>query len=577
MSNHPEKIALKPYLEKVTALCDSLSREELTEIIQSLASDCAAGKRMPFLKRIKNVISDDKPDRAAGEDWILDDIRELKEEIRERVESIEDGSYWDDPDDWDDSYDDDDPDSVNEEQLDDLETLFLEVNALFLKDNLELARKGYQSLLELLEETGIDPEFFPMSEIREARARYCRCVYESTPWEMRLGDFLLAMEVDLFSHWCIDDLFPLYPTLQDVIDAKPGTMEGLSEFLGEMKSALLEGDPVGRRAILIAEIVEKIEGLDGLKELAGKWQDQQPFGYYFWLHRLKKDEKWREVVNIGSEALSVIQKPEFRWQIANFLIEAGTVLGDLNTILLGKRERFFAQPNEQSMLHLLDEAILQDARSRELAAVLDFLEGMENNEREMKHLLVVALLASSKLEEAFEIVQKSKSIGWSRNSTGLVFAAVLASMTVDTKEANTVNLMLKQYADDSPLYFGYYMAPGSNGTNPKTSSSEEINKGLIGSCHPESNLKKYLAWADKIGQSRIEHIVSNKQRGAYDRSARVLGALMETYSIIGETGKAKDMFTSFYHEKFKRFSAFRKEVKLVVSQSQVLKNLKLQI
>jgi hypothetical protein len=36
------------------------------------------------------------------------------------------------------------------------------------------------------------------------------------------------------------------------------------------------------------------------------------------------------------------------------------------------------------MLHLLDEAILQDDRSRELAAVLDFLKGMENNEREMK-------------------------------------------------------------------------------------------------------------------------------------------------------------------------------------------------
>jgi hypothetical protein len=137
--------------------------------------------------------------------------------------------------------------------------------------------------------------------------------------------------------------------------------------------------------------------------------------------------------------------------------------------------------------------------------------------------------------------------------------------------------MLKQYADESPLYFGYYMAPGSSGTNPKTRSSEEINKGLIGSRHPASNLKKYLAWADKIGQSRIEHIVSNKQRGAYDRSAQVLGSLMETYSIIGEKSKAKDMFTSFYHEKFNRFSAFRKEVKLVVSQSQVLKNLKLQI
>ncbi len=577
MGNHPEKIALKPYLEKVTAFCDSLSREELIDIIQSLAGDCSADKRMPFLKKIQHVISDDKPDRAEGEERILDDIRELREEIRERVESIEDGSYWDDPDDWDDSYDDDNPDYATEEQLDDLETLFMAVDSLFLRNNTELARKGYQSLFELLDETGIDPEFFSESEIKETRARYCRCVYESTPRERLLDDFLTAMEVDLFPQWQIDDLFPLYPTLQDVIDAKPGTMEGFDEFLGEMKSVLLGEDPIGRTAVLIAEIVEKFEGLDGLKKLARKWKDQQPFGYYFWLLRLKKDENWREIVNIGSEALAAIQQPEFRWQIANFMIGAGTALGDLNTILMGKRERFFARPNEQSMLHLLDEAIMQDARSRELAVVLEFFKGMEENKWETKQLLVVVLLASGKLEEAFEIVQESKSIGWSNDITGLVFAAVLASITADAKEANTVNRMLKQYADESRLYFGYYTESGSSETKPKTKSSEEIKKGLTGNSPPESNLKKYLAWADKIGQSRIEHIVSNKHRRAYDRAAQVLGALMETYSTIGEKRKAKELFTSFYHEKFNRFSAFRKEVKWVVSLSQVLKKLNLQI
>jgi hypothetical protein len=203
------------------------------------------------------------------------------------------------------------------------------------------------------------------------------------------------------------------------------------------------------------------------------------------------------------------------------MIGAGTALGDLNTILLGKRECFFARPNEPSMLHLLDEAILQNTRSRELA--------------------------------------------------------VLASITADAKEANTINRMLKEYADESRLYFGYYTEPGSSETKPKTKSSEEIKKGLTGYCPPESNLKKYLAWADKIGQSRIEHIVSNKHRRAYDRAAQVLGALMETYSTIGEKSKAKELFTSFYHEKFNRFSAFRKEVKWVVSLSQVLKKLNLQI
>lgn len=491
---------------------------------------------MTFLQKIRYVVADDTVDGTKRGEGIFDDIRELGEEILERVASIEDGSYWDDSDNWDDSYDDDDPDDVTEEQLDELENLFMEVDSLFLGNNLQLAQIGYQLLFELLEETGIDPAFFSETEIRETRARYCRCVYESTPGETRLDHFLRAMEVDLFSQWQIDSLFPLYPTLQDVIDAKPGTMEGVNTFLSEMKAVLLKADPAGRRAVLLAEIV-----------------------------------------NAGNMALSVIQKPEFRWHIASFMLEAGTELGDLSTILLGKRECFFARTSEQSMLYLLDEATRQDARDEELGVMLGFLKSREDSRLEIKLLLVIALLASGKLEEAFEMVQKSDSLGWSHGSTGLVFAALLASMTGDMTEAGTINQMLEQYADEAPLYFGYDTLSASGRLDLNTKSSEEIKKGLTLIRQSVSKHQKYLAWADKIGRDRIGHIVSNKHRGAYARAAQVMGALLETWSVVAEKDKAMDLFTSFYHEKFNRFSAFRKEVKRVVSQSRVLKNLNLRL
>jgi hypothetical protein len=84
---------------------------------------------------------------------------------------------------------------------------------------------------------------------------------------------------------------------------------------------------------------------------------------------------------------------------------------------------------------------------------------------------------------------------------------------------------------------------------------------------------EYIAWAEKIGKRRINHIVSNKHRNAYARAAQVLGSLAETYRVMARDDKAKRLLHHFYNEKYNRFSAFRREVKTVVSASDLLKNL----
>lgn len=84
---------------------------------------------------------------------------------------------------------------------------------------------------------------------------------------------------------------------------------------------------------------------------------------------------------------------------------------------------------------------------------------------------------------------------------------------------------------------------------------------------------EYLVWAEKIGKRRINHIVSNKYRNAYARAAQVLGSLVETYRVMDRDDKAKRLLHHFYNEKYNRFSAFRREVKTLVSASDLLKNL----
>ena len=87
--------------------------------------------------------------------------------------------------------------------------------------------------------------------------------------------------------------------------------------------------------------------------------------------------------------------------------------------------------------------------------------------------------------------------------------------------------------------------------NMSTSFYEEILGGLKQRKFTKSQAADYLAWVEKIGTSRIDHIVSNKHRRAYERAARVLGSLAEIYAAAGQKSKAVKILHKYYNEKHK--------------------------
>jgi len=52
----------------------------------------------------------------------------------------------------------------------------------------------------------------------------------------------------------------------------------------------------------------------------------------------------------------------------------------------------------------------------------------------------------------------------------------------------------------------------------------------------------------------------------------VLGSLAEAYAAMGQKSKAVKILHKYYNEKYNRFSAFRREVKTVVINSELLRN-----
>ena len=74
-----------------------------------------------------------------------------------------------------------------------------------------------------------------------------------------------------------------------------------------------------------------------------------------------------------------------------------------------KRERFFSHRSDQNLLDLLDEAMKQQAREKELDTVIQSYKtrkSMDNNE---KILYVKTLLMSGKLNDAFSMARKEEA------------------------------------------------------------------------------------------------------------------------------------------------------------------------
>ncbi|MBW1916259.1 MAG: hypothetical protein JRI86_15215, partial [Deltaproteobacteria bacterium] len=483
----------------------------------------------------------------------------------------EDGTYWDDPDDWDDYEYDNEPDYVSEDQNEELLSFFDESENLFLNDRLEDARIVYDALFRLINYIKEVSYYSPPHEldIREVRARYCRCVFETSEKSVRLDDFINVMEIDVFSAHNENEYDENYPLLQDVIDSRPGEMEDMESFLPVWKRALNKRGTKGRPAVLFLEAISRLEGIKGVSELARKWKNNQPQGYLFWLRMLKSENDQKGIVDVSIEGLKAIRPGRFRERIAEFLIEAASELNEKEYLLLGKRERFFSFICDQNLLDLLDEAVTQDARKNELKALIDFFKGHKAIDTDEKTLYVKVLLMAGKLHDAFAVAKNEKSLGWSFHSNaGVVFGSVMSVLSGHSEMAGTIQGFLGGYANARSVYSQRFAVDDRNGT----SFYIEIIKGLKQIKITKLRTSEYLSWAEKIGKNRIENIVSKKYRKAYERAAKVLGSLAEAHIAMGKKDKALKILNKYYNEKYNRFSAFRREVRTVVKDSHLLTN-----
>lgn len=568
------KIALKPYIEEIEQYCNQRSHDELAGIIINLAKEIPVRERGSFLNKLYSLVPGKKiiPDEKTVRDSIFNRIDALKEDIQERIDSIEDGSYWETVDYEYDDYDDS-PDYVSEDQIDELINLFEEAEQFFLDDQQELSRDIYQRLLHFFYE--IEELKYSISDsthafdLKEARARYCRCVYDTSKKKDRINNIVEAIDLDASIS---DNTLILekesFPMLQDIIDAKTGEMKDWDGFLKKWVTALKKRNS-NRADTLLLEAILFTKGIHGVADLARKWGAKQPRGQLYYIQKLIKSEDWETVADACVEALSVIPNNYFREQAAEYLVQAGKQLKNKSFILKGKREKFISSPDETNLLELVDEASRQKVREKELNDLIMVYKNLKVSPFREDTLYTKLLLMGGELKAAYEDVKTAKSVGWSYGKAGIVFGSVLYVVCGKSETAKTVKNLLKTYADKRS---GYSWA---NSNAVEATAFNEVLKGLNQFESESADLASYFEWAVKIGCSRIDHIVSNKHRRAYAGAASVLGALSECYILLDQKNQAQSLVNKFYSGKYHRYPAFKREVKSVFTSSKILSGVRL--
>ena len=496
---------------------------------------------------------------------IMAGIEDLRLDIQARIEAIEDGSF-EDFDDYD-YYDDEDPDLVSEEQLSSLAGFFAEADSAFARNDKPTAKKMYEALFELVDEvdeTGILPEH--NIDLRRERARYARCVYETTAQEERPRALVSVMGLEdeggRNSWYRIHNL----PLLREVVASDRAALPEWDGFLTAWRSELLSKDfRLKRVAGLLLEATALLSGVAAVAELAGTWGAQQPLGYLFLLEQLANDGDWPGLTGAAREALATLPEGAQRARAAAFLVTAGQKLGQNEAILTGYRERLRSLPTDTALGALVAEAARQHRRTEQLDEIHVILAA-RNKEHGADALQVKALLMAGKIDEAFAVCPTETLVGWSSGSAGLIFAAVLYLLSGGNPECMLIGELLRDHAERPSM-----MHPElDRETRADVTNLVAIKAGLDAIDRCSFAADRYRRWAGDLGERRVVRILKNQHRNAYGRAALVLGGLAETLATGGEIEKAQKLLREYCRVLFTRHTAFHREIKAAIGRSKIL-------
>lgn len=564
MSNK-DSMDFKLFFEKINSLLENSTTNELKNIIKSLAEDLAPVERKDFVEKVTCYKTKQIKNPNAPE--LILEIADLKKEIEEMAQNS--GNDYDDEYDYD-RYHDEDCLGPFQDFIQLLAQLYDKTATVFDYGNIKIACQAYEelfSIFQIEDDRGRGIRYYDLEnvDVNGARARYLRSIYlTAEPKNPKNRARILMEKMDLNS-----SIGDTKSSLKEIIAVSTEPLPDFQEFINDWVSLASSKEGVQFDAWL-REGVKLSAGIAGLEKLARMEGLKRPRAYYDWITALVAENKCMKVITVAEYALSQLpQKLPIRAAIADYLTQAAISINDEKIAAQGRRLSFSAKPTIDKLLGLYKTTeeisrkhLLQDAAQivkEHLEQKYDDHHSWEQDEIEYQSyvnqsLLLHVYLLANDIKNAFALAQTGETLGWSSSSNPQPFFVAYTFVSCN-KSSDTLPPFLQRFWDSalrSSLYEGW-------GSKIQETVVEKL-VNIYGQLQNNKDIHEHLSWCINVAEQRINDIVKNGHRKAYEKAAALTVVCTEVFGLIGETKKAVNLYTKI-QKAFPRHSSFQKELK----------------
>ena len=565
----PAPWLLAPFLETLDECLQALSADELRQAVLDHAQGLPAAQRAAFLEVFAadgGTAADDDPDLLADVDaFVAGDaaVAARADDAAGAAPVATRAAVW--------------------------EHLLARAGRRLLAGDAATAAHAYRGLLDALADpgTGVPPEALDADALVEARHRYLRAVWESEPAPARVGALVEAVEVAGGSGE--RDL-----TIAAVEAARRAPLPELDVTLGDLVARLrdVEGStpavaPQIRR--LLAEAIERRDGIDGLAELARTQRAGQADAYCDWIDGLVRVGRTDDAEDAAREGLDALAPDNrARARIAERLAALAAVRDDRTGVFDGCRAAWRADPTMPRLLALVATARALERSDAVLAAEAD--DAGDGRLARREGLAATVLLLAHRVDDAVTVLRGAPPGSWASaygRPGAVVVPFLLVGASRAAREPGFDDTLLAALVDGADAVarvdggggdlreFRMLLAKVGDGGEPPALPGEDLRLSqlLLAAVaeHPADEQER-AGWLD-AGRAtvlaRVEDVVGGRHRSAYEQTARLAVACAEAIALTGG-GQAGAAFVDEVHDGHAHDSAFGRALRTAAGTSPLL-------
>ena len=582
------------FMNEVECYISNLSEDDLKQIILNLAEKQNTRDRNTFLAYLKESnLATSHPDETI----ILPDISPAKfiAQIKEFEGRIQDGEFYDEERSYwayereeysywrrDDYYDNfyDDIDFSDEEYVIEAITFLETAKQFFRGQDNQTAFTAYEILFNIFENPAyydgedyfiygfsfyeaIDPEF-----LREHKTIYLRCQYLKCEPSNNFSNFYptLAEEKEIF--------------LSDLIEIDRSPLRNLDQFItGFMQ--FLSDHPKHDSHLIDALFVKG--GKEEIKHYAYAHGDKHP-SVFLYYHEFVKEDKPAPADRLNTilDGIKIIpEKYVTRSRLGLDLVDIAKESNDKRNLLIGYSTAFYSDPTLRNLTFYINFIVTENMTS-EIEKLREYLNKTEIPKSDSSYYsfggipehrtifsldtarigvkaLIVGKFLLNGVDTLIDHINPKHYLGFSGAKS---YVAIITALTLKAITKGIAAIVVDKLVDH------YCIDVQSDECNSlkKMIADRSTNLSL-----DQTFIEKALDKIESVAVNRVSHILTNKLRGGYDSACLLLVACAEVKQLITKEGN--DLVRQIDND-YKRFSAFRKPLKSLTSESRLLVSIK---